>query len=108
VSKGAKKKKDRAAGTVSVGAHPRARASVRRIRAWTGIAAFALVLLLAHNAGVPGQEAVLRALVAGLAGNVVGWACALAVWRRLVVAELHAAEAARRERIRAAAEAHAQ
>jgi hypothetical protein len=107
VSKKAKKK-DGAANAVSVAAHPRARASVRRIRAWTAIAAFGIVLLLAHNAGVPGQEAALRALIAGLAGNLVGWGFALAVWRRLVVAELRAAEEARRERIRAAAEARAQ
>jgi hypothetical protein len=108
VSKAAKKgKKGAAPKAVSVAAHPRARASVRRIRAWTAIVAFGLVLLLAHNAGVPGQEAALRALIAGLAGNLIGWACALAVWRRLVVAELRAAEDARRERIRAAAEAQA-
>jgi type VI protein secretion system component VasK len=91
--------------SVSVAAHPRARASVRRIRAWTAIAAFAIVLLLALDAGVPGQEATLRALVAGLAGNLVGWACALAVWRRLVLAELEVVEQVRRDRLRARAEA---
>jgi hypothetical protein len=109
MSKKAKKGKgDAAPKAVSVAAHPRARASVRRTRAWTAIASFAIVLLLAHNAGVPGQEAALRALIAGLAGNLIGWACALAVWRRIVVAELRAAEHARRERIRAAVEAQAQ
>ena len=93
--------------TVSVAAHPRARASVRRIRARTGLAAFAIVLLLTLNAGVPGQEAALRALVAGLIGNLAGWACALAVWRQLVLAELRVAEERHRERRRAAAEAAA-
>jgi hypothetical protein len=109
MSKKAKKgEKDAAPKAVSVAAHPRARASVRRTRAVTAIAAFAIVLLLARGAGVPDQEAVVRALLAGLAGNLIGWACALAVWRRLVVAEVRAAELARRERIRVAAEARAQ
>lgn len=93
---------------VSVAAHPRARASVRRVRAWTAIAAFAIVLVLSLRAGVPGQDAALRALAAGLVGNVAGWMCALAVWRQLVVAELRAAEEARRERLRARAESGAQ
>jgi hypothetical protein len=61
------------------------------------------VLYLSLDAGVPGQEAALRALVAGLVGNLTGWACALAVWRSLVLAELKAATEARLERRRAAA-----
>jgi uncharacterized membrane protein YccC len=92
---------------VSVAAHPRARASVRRTRAWTAIAAFGLVLFLSMRAGVPGQEAAVRALVAGLVGNLIGWFCALAVWRQLVLAELRVADEARRERIRSLAEAAA-
>jgi hypothetical protein len=92
-----------AAETISVAAHPRARASIRRTRARTALAAFAIVLYLSLDAGVPGQEAALRALVAGLVGNLTGWACALAVWRSLVLAELKAAAEARLERRRAAA-----
>jgi hypothetical protein len=90
---------------VTVAAHPRARASIRRIRARTAIAAFALVLFLSLSAGVPGQEAALRALVAGLVGNLAGWGCALAVWRQLVLAQLKLAEEAHEERRRARAEA---
>ena len=98
-----------AAGTViSVSAHPRARASIRRTRARTGLAAFGIVLFLCLNAGVPGQEAALRALVAGLVGNLVGWACALAVWRALVMAELKVAGDAYRERQRERAQAAAE
>ena len=96
-----KKKSDaeapEAATTVSVAAHPRARGSIRRIRARTALAAFGIVLFLSLNAGVPGQEAALRALA--------GWACALAVWRSLIMAELQVATEARIERRRAAAEA---
>jgi hypothetical protein len=107
------KKKDKqqasapARPSVSVAAHPRARASIRRIRAWTAIGAFALVLLLSLNAAVPGQEAVLRALAAGLAGNVLGWFCALGFWRHVVLAELRIVEERRAERESAAAEAAA-
>jgi uncharacterized membrane protein YccC len=99
---------DAAPAVISVGAHPRARASIRRTRARTGLAAFGIVLFLCLNAGVPGQEAALRALVAGLVGNLVGWACALAVWRALVMAELKVAGDAYRERMRARAEAAAE
>lgn len=110
MSKKADKKKgapEQAAG-VSVAAHPRARLSIRRTRARTALAAFALVLFLSLSAGVPGEEAALRALVAGLAGNVVGWGCALAVWRQLVLAELRVVEEARVARRRAQAEAAAE
>ena len=110
-----KKKKQKDGGApeassavVSVAAHPRARASVRRTRARTGIAAFFIVGLLCLKAGVPGQEAALRALIAGIVGNLLGWACALAVWRSLVMAELKVATDAYNGRVRAANEAAAE
>jgi hypothetical protein len=93
---------------ISIDAHPRARVSIRRIRARTAIAAFVLVLILSHRSGVPSQEAVVRALIAGLVGNLAGWGCALAVWRQLVMAELRLVENARRDRRRAQAEAAAE
>lgn len=105
-----RKKKQQAPATgapvaITVAGHPRARASIRRTRARTALAAFALVLLLSLNADVPAQEAVLRALVAGLVGNVAGWACALAVWRQIVLAQVRLAGEAREERARARVEA---
>jgi type VI protein secretion system component VasK len=110
-----KKNKDAAAGTgdqatkaVSVAAHPRARASIRRTRARTALVAFAIVLYLSLSSGVPGEEAALRALIAGLVGNLMGWACALIVWRALVLAEIKVVGDARRERQRAGAEAAAE
>ena len=97
-----------ASKAVSVGAHPRARASIRRTRARTGLVVFGLVLFLSLQSGVPGQEAAVRALVAGLVGNLVAWACALAVWRALVMAELKVAMGAYNERVRRANEAAAE
>lgn len=103
-----KKKGGDADGTiVSVAAHPRAKASIRRTRARTALVAFALVFLLSRSAGVSGQEAVMRAVAAGLVGNLVGWACALAVWRQIVVQEVRSVAEARRDRARARAEAMA-
>jgi hypothetical protein len=99
---------DSAGIVVSVGAHPRARASIRRTRAWSGLAAFFIVGLLCLRAGVPGQEAALRALIAGLVGNLIGWACALAFWRALVMAELKVATERYNDRVRAANEATAE
>jgi hypothetical protein len=103
------KKGDAAAtGTaVSVSAHPRARASIRRTRARTALVAFGIVLFLSLDGGVSGQEAAMRALLAGLVGNLAGWACALAVWRQIVVQEVRLVEDNRRERARARAEAAA-
>jgi hypothetical protein len=105
-----KKKKDKGADAekaqvVTVAAHPRAKASIRRTRARVALASFALVLFLSLHAGVSGQEATMRALVGGLVGNLFGWACALAVWRAIVVQEVRSVEHARRERARARAEA---
>jgi hypothetical protein len=93
---------------VSVAAHPRARASIRRTRARAALIVFALVLFLCLNAGVPGQEAAVRALVAGLVANLVAWACALAVWRPLVVAELKVATERYNQRVRAVNDAAAE
>ena len=95
------------ASVVSIAAHPRARGSIRRTRARTALAAFVIVLLLSHSAGVTDQEAVMRAVVAGLVGNLIGWACALAIWRQIVVQEVRSVAEARREQARARAEAMA-
>jgi hypothetical protein len=93
---------------VSIANHPRARAWIRRSRARVALATFGLVLLIALRAGVPGQDAVLRALLAGIAGFLGTWAIGLALWKQLVMAELRTAherrELRRRELIEAAAE----
>lgn len=98
----------RAAGPAlpSVADHPRAATQVTRVKAWAGLAAFLLVAFLSMQAGVPTADALLRALVAGIAAYLVAWACAVAVWRHLVIAELRAVRRARAEAVaRVAAEA---
>jgi len=93
---------------ISIPAHPRAQRSIRRTRARTAIVVFGLVLILSLRSGVPAQEAAMRALIAGLIGNLAAWGCALAVWRQLVMAEVRLVETARRDRRRAQAEAAAE
>ncbi len=73
---------------IRVSAHPRARAAIRRTRGWAGIVGFFLVALLSLRAGVPAFDATFRALLGGLAAHFGAWICAVALWRRLVIAEL--------------------
>ena len=80
---------------IRVGAHPRARRSIRRVRAQAGMAGFVVTLLLAHQADVPAFETLFRALAGGMVAHFVTWAFAIALWRRLIVVELEAA----RERV---------
>lgn len=91
----------RAAGPAlpSVADHPRAAVQVTRVKAWAGLAGFALVAFLSMQAGVPTADALLRALVAGVAAYLVAWACAVAVWRHLVIAELRAVRRARADAV---------
>jgi hypothetical protein len=91
---------------VSIANHPRARAWIRRSRARMALVAFGLVLLVAVHAGVPGQAAVSRALVAGIGAFLCTWAVGLLVWKQIVMSELRTAyerrERRRRELIEAA------
>ena len=91
-----KGKKADTAGGLSVASHPRASASVRRSKGWGGLIAFGLTAYLSLSHGVAPDVAGVRALGAGIAGYVVSWGCAVAVWRQLMVAEVRARiEAAR-------------
>ena len=94
--KGGKKGRKGEAGAgaeraIRVGAHPRARRSIRRARAQAGIAGFVVTLVLAHQAGVPAFETLLRALGGGMVAHFLTWAFAIALWRRLIVVELETA-----------------
>jgi hypothetical protein len=92
---------------VSIANHPRARVAIRRARARAALVVFGLVLLLCLRAGVPGPDAVMRALLAGIVGNLAAWAIGLVLWKHILLAELQAAHRRRAERRRALAEQHA-
>jgi hypothetical protein len=85
-----KGKQKGASGGISVASHPHARVHVRRMKGWGGLGAFAVAAYLSWNAGVPAAELGMRALIAGAAGYVVAWACSVAAWRAIVLAELRA------------------
>jgi hypothetical protein len=89
---------------ISIANHPRARVAIRRARARVALATFGLVLLLCLKSGVPGPDAVVRALLAGVVGNLATWGIGLVLWKHILVAELQAAHSRRVERRRALAE----
>jgi hypothetical protein len=109
----AKKKKSKKdaqpdAGTLSVVAHPRARRSIRRLRARAGLIALVAVTYLSLRAGVPAFDAVLRGLAFGVAAHFVAWGAGVVAWRHLIVGELAAHRDARLERLREQREAAAE
>jgi hypothetical protein len=81
---------DSASG-LSIASHPRASYQVRRAKGWGGILGFAIAGYFSYKAGVPTFDLGLRALIAGIVGYMLAWACAVGVWRHLMVAELRAA-----------------
>jgi hypothetical protein len=89
--KGKKGEGDAEADGISLATHPRARSQVRRAKGWGGLAGFGIACYLSLKAGVPPPQAGMRALAAGVAGYLVAWACAVSVWRHLVLAEIRAA-----------------
>jgi hypothetical protein len=96
------------AGTLSVVAHPRARRSIRRLRARAGLIALVAVTYLSLRAGVPEFDAVLRGLAFGVAAHFVAWGAGVLAWRHLIVAELAAHRDAQLERLREQREAAAE
>lgn len=71
----------------SIAAHPRAARSVARVKSLAGLAGFLIGGYMSLSTGTL-ADVMLRALVAGSACYVAGWAAAVFVWRRLVVVEL--------------------
>ena len=101
-SKKGKKGSASGSGGPSVAGHPRAAAQVRRAKGLGGVGGFALAALLGSKAGIPPDQIGERALAGGIAGYMVAWACAVTVWRHLVLAELRTLA----DRTLAAADAH--
>jgi uncharacterized membrane protein YccC len=71
----------------TLAAHPRAGAAIRRWKAVGGLGAFALAALFGYQHGLPFFTLLERGLVAGIAGQLVAWAAAVTVWKRLLVAQ---------------------
>lgn len=75
---------------LTVAGHPRAGAHVRLAKGWGGLIAFVLAAYLSLSAGLTAYQAGERAILAGIAGYLLGWFCSVTVWRHLLVAELRA------------------
>jgi hypothetical protein len=89
----------------SVVAHPRARRSIRGLRARAGLIALVAVTVLSLRAGVPAFDAVLRGLAGGVAAHFIAWGAGVVAWRHLIVAELAAHREAHEARLRERREA---
>jgi hypothetical protein len=87
--------------TVSLAAHPRAKAGIRRARTRAALIAFTLVLVLNLAGNQTAFDATWRALIAGIVVNVIAWRCAIVVWRHIVISEVRQLEEARAEKLRA-------
>jgi hypothetical protein len=93
---------------ITVHSHPAAMASIRRARARAGLGAFVVVLLLSMHHGLALPSAAVRALVAGVAVQLVTWKVAVVVWRQLIMVQVRAAQEAHAERRRQLREAAAE
>jgi hypothetical protein len=96
---------------IALDQHPRAQASIARVKGIGGIGCFAVVGLISLRAGVPFFDAGWRALVAGVAGYTVAWFGAVQVWRHVAVAEIRRRQAQaleQRARVQAEIDARAE
>ena len=91
---------------VTISAHPRAKAGIRRARTRAALIAFIGVLVLNLVGDQTPFDAVWRALLAGIVVNVIVWRCAIVVWRHILKAELEQLREAREERAREQREAY--
>ena len=86
---------------VSIAAHPRAKAGIRRARTRAALIVFALVLALNIVGDQTYFDAVWRALLAGIVANVVVWRFAIVIWRHIVISEVRQLEEEREEKLKA-------
>jgi hypothetical protein len=75
---------------IGVGEHPVAAAAIRRTKSTGGLLAFGVTLALGLLHGAVLSTACVRALGAGVAGYMVSWGAAVAVWRHLLRAQARA------------------
>ncbi len=73
----------------SVANHPRASSHVRAAKGWGGLICFVAAGGLSLAAHDPAFQSLLQALIAGIIGCLVGWACSVMIWRQVLVAEQH-------------------
>jgi uncharacterized membrane protein YccC len=72
---------------VSLSEHPRASYAIRRWKAIVSLAGFLVAAVGSWWNGVPLPDALLRGLIGGVAGYVVGGFAAVTVWRNMLQSE---------------------
>jgi hypothetical protein len=79
---------DAAGAGIRLSAHPRARRHIAIAKGWGGLIAFAVVLKLARNAGLPWPDAIERGVLGGIVGYLAAWLIVQTIWRHIALAEL--------------------
>jgi hypothetical protein len=72
---------------VSLHEHPTAGPKIRRAKAWAGMGGFLLMTLVGLRHGAPLDATLVRALIGGIAANLLVWAVSLAVGKRILIAQ---------------------
>ena len=72
---------------VSLREHPRAAPAIRRLKAYGGLAGFAIAVLKGLGSGAPLATTLLHGLEFGLVGNLVAWGAAVVIWKRVLTAQ---------------------
>ena len=76
---------------VSLADHPRAARGIRTAKAAGGFAGFAIVAVGSWMHHTPLPDTLLRALVGGVAGNMLAWFGAIVAWHHMLEGEAVAA-----------------
>jgi hypothetical protein len=76
--------------------HPGAGPAIRRAKGIGGLGGFAVAMLIGLENGTPFASTMERALAVGLGSNLIVWAAAVLIWKRLLVAQAAGLARARR------------
>jgi len=76
---------------VALSDHPRAARSIRQIKAWGGLLGFVLVAGYSYMGGMAPADALLRGIIAGIAGQMLAWIGAIILWQHLLDGEAKSA-----------------
>jgi hypothetical protein len=76
---------------ITIKSHPRAAASIRRIKARGGLIGFAIGAFGAWAHGGIMASILLRGLEGGVAGYLACWFAAVTIWKHVIYAELRSA-----------------
>jgi uncharacterized membrane protein YccC len=76
---------------VALSDHPRAAASIRQIKAWGGLLGFVVVAGVSYLGGMGVADALLRGVIAGVAGQMLAWVAAIVLWQHVLEGEARSA-----------------